>query len=60
MSDSDLEVKFGASTEEVTAGAKHVKDEVKGVGEHVDALGARLTHIGELFGIAFSAEKLSS
>ena len=56
MADEDVSVKFGGSTEELEGAARRGAEAVGQISEGVDGLSEKLTHLAELFGIAFTVE----
>ena len=59
MSDSDLEVKFGAETSGLASGTKEAIDHVKEFAEGISGIQETLGELGEAIAAAFAVEKLA-
>jgi methyl-accepting chemotaxis protein len=55
----DVEVKFGASIEGLTAGVNRVKEQIEGLRAPVENFLSSLSGVGEAIGAAFVVEKLA-
>jgi uncharacterized protein YnzC (UPF0291/DUF896 family) len=57
--DNDVEIHFGASTDDALAGIAQVRDSLAGLTAPVAGLGSSLGRLSEAFGAALPADKLS-
>jgi hypothetical protein len=60
MADNNVQVKFGASTDELVSGVARVKDTIAGLAGGLDDINGKLARVAEQFGKAFSVEGLKS
>jgi len=58
MSDSDVEVQFGATTSGLDEGVSHAKSQIGSLGESMEGLSSTLEKFAGAFGAAFSVEAL--
>ncbi len=56
--DNEVDVKFGAQTDELDAGVNRVKDKVGEVGSSTDLLADKLKELGSVIAASFAVEKL--
>jgi hypothetical protein len=57
--DSDVEIRFGASTDDALAGIAEIRAALAGLAAPVEGLGGRLNRLGDAFGAALPTDKLS-
>jgi hypothetical protein len=60
MADSNVQVTFGATTDQFVSGVARVKDTIAGLADGLDDINGKLGRVAEQFGRAFSVEGLKS
>src|SRR5580692_2032795 len=60
MADNNVQVTFGATTDQLVSGVARVKDTIAGLADGLDDINGKLDRVAEQFGKAFSVEGLKN